>query len=88
MRVPYSRSHPAAPLRGSLSPPERVERTLSLEVVQEQLSHTNIKTTTIYAKVTNEDTLKAANALAEAYRLSQKKREAVARWPKRTPQAL
>jgi len=50
-----------------------VERTLSLEVVQEQLSHTNIKTTTIYAKVTKEDKIRAANALAKAYRDSQQK---------------
>lgn len=56
-----------------------------LEVVQEQLGHANVKTTTIYAKVTKEDKLKAANALAEAYRFSQKKREAGARWPKHTP---
>ena len=39
-----------------------------LEVVQEQLGHASIKTTTIYAKVTKEDKLKAANALANAYR--------------------
>ena len=43
-----------------------------LEVVQEQLAHASIKTTTIYAKVTKEDTLKAANALAKAYRNSQR----------------
>jgi site-specific recombinase XerD len=41
-----------------------------LEVVQEQLGHASIKTTTVYAKVTKEDKLKAANALAKAYRES------------------
>jgi integrase/recombinase XerD len=56
-----------------------------LEVVQEQLGHANVKTTTIYAKITKEDKLKAANALAAAYRLPQRKREAGARWPKHAP---
>jgi hypothetical protein len=39
-----------------------------LEVVQEQLEHASIKTTTIYAKVTKEDKARAADALAKAYR--------------------
>jgi site-specific recombinase XerD len=42
-----------------------------LEVVQEQLGHASIKTTTIYAKVTKEDKVRAADALAKAYRSSQ-----------------
>jgi site-specific recombinase XerD len=41
-----------------------------LEVVQEQLGHASIKTTTIYAKVTKEDKTRAADALAKAYRSS------------------
>ena len=36
-----------------------------LEVVQEQLGHASIKTTTIYAKVTKEDKARAADALAK-----------------------
>ena len=55
-----------------------------LEVVQEQLGHANIKTTTIYAKVTKEDKLKAANALAKTYQESHRKQNGAARWPKRT----
>ncbi len=43
-----------------------------LEVVQEQLGHASIKTTTIYAKVTKEDKARAADALAKAYRSSQR----------------
>jgi integrase-like protein len=42
-----------------------------LEIVQEQLGHASIKTTTIYAKVTREDKLRAADALAKAFRNSQ-----------------
>jgi hypothetical protein len=38
-----------------------------LEVVQEQLGHASIKTTTIYARVTKEDKLQAANALAKFF---------------------
>jgi integrase/recombinase XerD len=53
-----------------------------LEVVQEQLGHANVKTTTIYARVTKEDKLKAANALAKTYQESQPKQTATARWPK------
>jgi site-specific recombinase XerD len=41
-----------------------------LEVVQEQRGHASIKTTTIYARVTKEDKLQAANALAKAYHTS------------------
>jgi hypothetical protein len=58
-----------------------------LEVVQEQLGHANIKTTTIYAKVTREDKLKAANALAKTYRDAHRKQTAPARWPKAHPTA-
>lgn len=36
-----------------------------LEVVQEQLSHASIKTTTIYARVMKEDKLRTANVLAK-----------------------
>ncbi len=43
-----------------------------LEIVQEQLGHASIKTTTIYAKVTKEDKARAANALAKVYRDSQR----------------
>jgi len=50
-----------------------------LEVVQEQLGHASIKTTTIYAKVTKEDKLKAANALAKAFQESKRKPENTAR---------
>ncbi len=39
-----------------------------LEIVQEQLGHASIKTTTIYAKVTREGKARAADALAKAYR--------------------
>ncbi len=42
-----------------------------LEVVQEQLGHASIKTTTICVKVTKEDKARAADALAKAYRNSQ-----------------
>jgi hypothetical protein len=42
-----------------------------LEVVQEQLGHARIKTTTIYARVTKEDKLQAADAPAKAFRHSQ-----------------
>jgi integrase-like protein len=41
-----------------------------LEVVQEQLGHASIKTTTIYARVTKEDKLQAANALGKAFGVS------------------
>ncbi len=44
-----------------------------LEVVQELLGHASVKTTTIYAKVTKEDKLRAANALSRAYRGSEQK---------------
>ncbi len=56
-----------------------------LEVVQEQLGHASIKTTTIYAKVTKEDKARAADALAKAYRGSQQKRETGAGWRRRRP---
>ena len=56
-----------------------------IEVVQEQLGHANVKTTTIYAKVTKEDKLKAANALAKTDQEAHRKQTAPARWPKRTP---
>jgi integrase/recombinase XerD len=54
-----------------------------LEVVQEQLGHANIKTTTIYAKVTKEDKLRAANALTDLYRTAHRQRNNVTRWPTR-----
>jgi len=56
-----------------------------LEVVQEQLGHASIKTTTIYAKVTKEDKARAAEALAKAFRHSQQNRESGASWPRRRP---
>ena len=56
-----------------------------MEVVQEELGHANIKTTTIYAKITKEDKLRAANALAKAFQESHRKQEGAARWPKRIP---
>jgi site-specific recombinase XerD len=56
-----------------------------LEVVQEQLGHASIKTTTIYAKVTKEDKARAADALAKAFRHSQQNRETGASWPRRRP---
>lgn len=37
-----------------------------LEVVQEQIGHASIKTTTIYAGVTKKDKARAADALATA----------------------
>ncbi len=55
-----------------------------LEVVQEQLGHASIKTTTIYAKVTKEDKVRAADALAKAYRSSHQNRESGASRPRRT----
>ncbi len=56
-----------------------------LEVVQEQFGHADVKTTTVYARITKEDKLRAANALAKVYQESQRKREAPARWPKQPP---
>ena len=56
-----------------------------LEVVQEQLGHTSIKTTTIYAKVTKEDKLRSANALAKLFRGSQRASASGASWPRRRP---
>ncbi|MFA5029117.1 MAG: tyrosine-type recombinase/integrase [Candidatus Methylomirabilota bacterium] len=55
-----------------------------LEIVQEQLGHANVKTTTIYAKVTKEDKLKAANALAKTYEESERKQAAAPRWPRQS----
>jgi integrase len=46
-----------------------------LKVVQEQLGHAGIKTTTIHAKVTKEDKAWDADSLAEAYRSLQQNRE-------------
>jgi site-specific recombinase XerD len=48
-----------------------------LEVVQEQLGHANVKTTTIYARITKEDKLQAANALAHTYRESKRRARSV-----------
>ncbi len=56
-----------------------------LEIVQEQLGHASIKTTTIYAKVTKEDKARAAEALAKAFRNSQQNRASGASWPRRRP---
>jgi site-specific recombinase XerD len=56
-----------------------------LEVVQEQLGHASIKTTTIYARVTKEDKLQAADALGKVYRDSQQDRQRGASWPQRRP---
>jgi len=56
-----------------------------LEIVQEQLGHASIKTTTIYAKVTKEDKARAAEALAKAFRHSQQNRASGASWPRRRP---
>lgn len=56
-----------------------------LEIVQEQLGHASIKTTTIYAKVTKEDKARAADALAKAYRDSQQNRASGASSPRRRP---
>ena len=53
-----------------------------LEVVQEQLGHANVKTTTVYARITKEDKLKAANALSKAYQESERRLTATAKWPK------
>jgi len=58
-----------------------------LEVVQEELSHSSIETTTIcsYAKVTKEDKARAADALAKAYRSSQHNRASGASQARRVP---
>jgi site-specific recombinase XerD len=56
-----------------------------LEVVMEQLGHASIKTTTIYARVTKEDKIRAANALAKAYQDAQRKGRSGAKWPRRVP---
>lgn len=46
-----------------------------LEVVQEQFGHASIKTTTIYARVTKEDKLRAADELAKAFSSTGQKKE-------------
>ncbi len=56
-----------------------------LEIVQEQLGHASIKTTTIDAKVTKEDKLRAANAPAKAFQNSQRNCGTGASWPRRRP---
>ncbi len=56
-----------------------------LEIVQEQLGHASVKTTTIYAKVTKEDKLHAANALAKVFRNSQQNRASGTSWHRRRP---
>ncbi len=54
-----------------------------LEVVQEQLGHASIKTTTIYARVTKEDKLRAADALTKSYRSPERTPSTEAAWTKR-----
>ena len=54
-----------------------------LEVVQEQLGHASIKTTTIYAKVTKEDKARAADALTKAYRGREPKGPSGGIWTRR-----
>ncbi len=56
-----------------------------LEIVQEQLGHASIKTTTIYAKVTKEDKARAAESLAKCFQNSQQNRAFGASWPRRRP---
>ncbi len=56
-----------------------------LEVVQEQLGHASIKTTTIYAKVTKEDKARAADALAKAHRSSEQNRQTGGSLRRRAP---
>jgi integrase len=56
-----------------------------LEVIQKQLGHASIKTTTIYAKVTKEDKARAADALARAYRDSQRNGKSVGGSSRRSP---
>jgi hypothetical protein len=56
-----------------------------LEIVQEHLGHASIKTTTIYAKVTKADKAQAAEALAKAYRDSQRNSTTGASSTKRRP---
>jgi hypothetical protein len=60
-------------------------RGADLEVVQEQRGHASIQTTPIYAKVTKEDKLHAASALAKRFRDSQQHGNSVAGWPLRFP---
>jgi integrase len=60
-------------------------RGADIEIVQEQRGHASIKTTTIYAKVLKEDKARAADALAKAYRGSQRNRQRGASWPRRRP---
>ncbi len=50
--------------------------------------HASIKTTTIYARVTKEDKLQAANALAKAFQTPQQDRSTGASWPLQRPGSL
>jgi hypothetical protein len=59
-----------------------------LEVIQEQPRQASIKTMTIYAKVTKEDKARAADALAKAYRDSQRNGRSGASWRRRQPITL
>ncbi len=56
-----------------------------LEIVQQQLGHASIKSTTIYAKVTKEDKTRAANALAKAFQNPQRNGTTGASWARRRP---
>ncbi|MFI5341449.1 MAG: tyrosine-type recombinase/integrase [Candidatus Methylomirabilales bacterium] len=56
-----------------------------LKIVQEQLGHASIKTTTIYAKVTKEDKARAADTLAKTYRDSQRNSTSGASSSRRRP---
>jgi integrase len=53
---------------------------------REHLGHAFVKTTTIYAKVTKEEKLRAANALAKIYRESPRTGKGDARWSRRQSQ--
>lgn len=64
----HSRRHAEATHRSLASDGDR-------DVVQERLGHANISKRTICARITKEDKLRAANALAKAYRDSGTRKE-------------